>query len=296
VGEKSDKHLLDRRLAGLAARQHGVVSRAQLVGLRLSDEAIRKRVVAGRLHRLHRGVYAVGHPAVTQQGRWLAAVLACGPGAVLSHGSAAQLWGLPWRQKGRIDVTVPGTGGRRRRRLVVVHRSPMEANEVVVQDRIPVTSPSRTLVDLADYRRKRPLERAIDEAAFLRLDSTGVVPRHGRRGSGLLAEVLERHEPGSTRTKSNLEEAMLAMCREHELPPPEVNADTEGYESDFVWRAQRLIVEADSRAAHLTQAAFEKDRLRDADLTTAGWRVVRVSDTRLLTRPEAVGAQLRRLL
>jgi very-short-patch-repair endonuclease/predicted transcriptional regulator of viral defense system len=296
VGEKSDKHLLDRRLAGLAGRQHGVVSRAQLVGLGLSDEGIRKRVVAGRLHRLHRGVYAVGHPAVTQQGRWLAAVLACGPGAVLSHGSAAQLWGLPWRQKGRIDVTVPGTGGRRRRRLVVVHRSPLPADEVATKDGISVTSPSRTLVDLADYGRRRALERAIDEAAFLRLDSTGVVPRQGRRGKGLLADVLARHEPGSTRTKSNLEEAMLAMCRAHELPQPEVNADAEGYESDFVWRGQRLIVEADSRAAHLTQAAFEKDRLRDADLTAAGWRVIRVSDTRLLTQPEAVGAQLRRLL
>jgi very-short-patch-repair endonuclease len=241
-------------------------------------------------------VFAVGHPAVTQLGRWLAAVLACGPGAVLSHGSAAQLWGLPWRQKGRIDVSVPGTGGRSRRRLVVVHRAPLRTGEVTTKDGISVTSPSRTLVDLADYRRKRPLERAIDEATFLRLEVSGVVPRQGRRGNGLLAEVLARHEPGSTRTKSSLEEAMLALCRRYELRQPAVNAYVEGHESDFVWRAQRLIVEVDSRAAHLTAAAFEKDRARDADLTVAGWRVVRITETRLLTRPEAVGAQLRRLL
>lgn len=294
--EKVDKHSVDARVAALAARQHGVVSRAQLVALGLSDDRIFRRVVAGRLHRLHRGVYAVGHPAVTQHGRWLAAVLACGAGAVLSHGSAAQLWGLPWRQKGRIDVTVAGTGGRRRRRLVVVHRAPLGPGDAWTKDGIPATSPSRTLVDLADYRRRRPLERAIDEAAFLRLDSTGVASRQGRRGSGLLAEVLARHEPGSTRTKSDLEEAMLALCRRHGLRQPAVNADTEGYESDFVWRAERLIVEADSRAAHLTQAAFEKDRLRDADLIAAGWRVVRVTEKRLLTRPDELARQLRRLL
>ena len=294
--EKLDKHPGETSVARLAARQHGVVSRAQLSALGLSDDGISRRVRAGRLHRLHRGVYAVGHPAVTQHGRWLAAVLACGEGTVLSYGSAAQLWGLPWRQKGRIDVTVPGTGGRRPRRLVVVHRAPLRTDEVTTKDGIAVTSPGRTLVDLADYGRRRPLERAIDEAAFLRLDMSGAIPRQGRRGSGLLAEMLQRHEPGSTRTKSSLEEAVLALCRAHGLPQPEVNADTEGYESDFVWRAERLIVEADSRAAHLTQAAFERDRLRDADLTTAGWRVVRITERRLLTQPEPVGAQLRRLL
>jgi predicted transcriptional regulator of viral defense system len=295
VVEKSDKGRLDRRLAGLAARQHGVVARAQLVALGLSDEAIRKRAVAGRLHRLHRGVYAVGHPAVTQHGGWMAAVLACGPGAVLSHGSAAQLWGLPWRQK-RIDVTVPGSGGRQRRRVVIVHRARLEPNEVTNRDGIPVTSPGRTLVDLADYGRVRALKRAVDEAHFLRLDMSDMTPRRGRRGSGLVAAVLERHQPGSTRTKSDLEEAVLAMCSRFGLPEPEVNSDTEGYESDFVWRAARLILEADSRAAHLTPAAFERDRLRDADLTAAGWRVVRVTERRLLAQPDVVAAQLRRLL
>lgn len=226
----------------------------------------------------------------------MAAVLACGPGAVLSHGSAAVLLGLPWRPNKWIDVTVPTPGGRAKRRLVIVHRSSVAPSERTTKDGIPVTSPSRTLVDLADYGRRRPVERALDEAAYLRLDVGGLKPRQGRRGSGLVAELLARHDPGTTRTRSDLEEIFLALCRDQELPEPEVNADIEGYEADFVWRRQRLIIETDGHGAHGTRAAFEADRVRDAELVAAGWRVVRVTYRRLLTKPQAVGTQLCRLL
>ncbi|HEY8771106.1 MAG TPA: type IV toxin-antitoxin system AbiEi family antitoxin domain-containing protein, partial [Thermoleophilaceae bacterium] len=147
----------DQRISVLAAGQHGVVSHAQLLELGLGKTAIQKRARAGRLHRVHRGVYAVGHPLLTQHGRFMAAALACGEGAVISHGCAAALWGLPWRQTARIDVTVPGRGGRSTRRLVVVHRARLAPGEVTVKDGIPVTSPSRTVMDLADHGKPRPV-------------------------------------------------------------------------------------------------------------------------------------------
>jgi len=226
----------------------------------------------------------------------MAAVLACGPRALLSHGSAALHWGLPWRQNKWIDVTVPTPGGRRRRRLVVVHRARLEAREVSVKDGVPVTSPSRTLVDLADYGRSRPVERALDEAAYLRLDVSALLPRQGRRGSGVVAELLARHDAGTTRTRSDMEEIFLALCRDHGLPEPQVNTEIEGYEADFAWPPQRLIIETDGHGAHGTRAAFERDRLRDAELVAAGWRVVRITYGRLLAQPQAVAAQLSRLL
>jgi very-short-patch-repair endonuclease len=151
-------------------------------------------------------------------------------------------------------------------------------------------------MDLADHGKRRPLERAIDEAAFLRLDTSGLRPKPGRKGSGLLARVLADHQPGSTLTRSQLEERFLSMCRAHGLAPPEVNRRIEGYEVDFAWRGQRLVVETDGHAAHGTRAAFERDRLKDAELTAAGWRVVRLTHRRLLGQPEAVAAQLLRLL
>ena len=124
----------------------------------------------------------------------------------------------------------------------------------------------------------------------------GLRPRHGRRGTGLLAEVLAQHRPGTTLTRSQLEERFLGLCREHELPLAQVNRRLLGYEVDFLWRPQRLVVETDGRAAHGTRAAFERDRVRDADLTAAGWRVVRITHRRLTADPDAVAALLRLLL
>jgi hypothetical protein len=290
---QSAKHPAEGAIAELAMRQHGVVARPQLVALGLGEDAIDWRVRKKGLHRVHRGVYAVGHLALTRNARFMAAVLACGEGAALSHFSAAVLWGMLDDRWTELHVTAPG---RRRVKGVVVHQAPLEG-ERVRRLGIVVTTPGRTLVDLADVvRKRRTLERAFDEAEYLRLDWRGATPRLGRRGSGLLASVLAVHTPGSTRTHPGLEEQFLAFLDERGFPRPEVNVHVEGYECDFVWRDQRLIVETDGAAAHGTHRARERDPVRDADLQIAGWRVIRITSLRLLRQPEAVEEQLRRLL
>src|SRR3954470_18232656 len=263
MGGQLGKHPLDRAVAELARRQHAVVSRVQLAALGLSVREIEGRLKRGRLHPLHRGVYAVGHLALTRNGRFMAAVLACGDGAALSHFSAAVVWRILDDRGRGIHVTVergrvcPG---------VVVHRSALQGDRVRRLG-IVVTTVGRTLVDLADVvRNRRTLERPFDEAAYLRLDWRSAAPIQGRRGSGLLASVLAVHEPGTTRTLSELEERFLQLCAKHNLPRPEVNVSIEGYLCDFVWREERLIVETDGHAAHGTRRAKERDAVRDADL------------------------------
>jgi very-short-patch-repair endonuclease len=151
-------------------------------------------------------------------------------------------------------------------------------------------------MDLADGGDRRLVERLIDEAHFRGLDYAGLEPRHGRRGAGVLAAVRAEHQPGTTRTRSNPEELMLALCHREKLPKPQVNALIEGYEVDFCWPEQRLIVEVDHRASHSTPGAFEWDRKKDAHLTVAGWRVIRVTDVTLTGEPRPFARQLRALL
>jgi len=282
-------------LVALAVRQHGVVSRRQLEALGLGRGAIAARVRREGLHRVHRGVYAVGLPTLTRKGRFMAAVLAGGPGAVLSHRSAADLWGLPKGSARTIEITVRVDSGRKVDG-VTAHRNVLHPEDVVTKHGILVTRPGRTLVDLADVVRRRTLERAIDEAEYLRLDCAGLAPVHGRRGYGRLRAVLAEHSPGTTRSRSDLEEDMLALCVRYDLPRPVLNTHVEGYEADCLWRPQRLIVEADGWGAHRTRRAFERDRTRDAHLTVAGYRVVRVTDERMQRDPSGVAAQLRSLL
>jgi very-short-patch-repair endonuclease len=295
--KKLDKHAVGRQLVRVAERQHGVVTRQQLLELGLSDPTISRRVEEGRLHRVHRGVYAVGRPTLTREGRFFAAVASCGPTAALSHASAAAVWGLLPDPKGpRIDVTVGSGGGRPGRRAVIVHRAPLGGDEVVVRDGITVTTPSRTLVDLADLRSERQIERVLDEAAYLRLDLSALTVRPGRRGAGRLRRVLATHRAGSTFTRSELEERMLALCRGRGLPQPEVNCGIEGHEVDFVWREARLVVETDGWRAHGTRQAFERDRRRDADLVAAGWRPLRISHAALQRDPDWVAGRLGKAL
>jgi len=276
----------------LAARQHGVVTREHLRELGVGENAIDARVKSGRLWRVHRGVYAVGRPTLTLKGRFLAAVLSCGPSAALSHIAAAVLWGLLPERGPRIDVTVPRGGQRGRRGALIIHRAALPEADVTTKDGIRVTTPARTLLDLADVLTTRQLERALDEGSYLRLDITRLRPRHGRRGSGVLASALAKHDPGATRTRSELEERMLGLCHRFRLRTPEVNAKVEGYEVDFVWREERLIVETDGWQAHGTRGAFERDRRRDADLLAAGWRVLRISYARLEREPDWVAERI----
>jgi very-short-patch-repair endonuclease len=283
---------LGRRITALGERQHGVLTRQQLIELGLTDPGIVRRMRDGRLWRIHQGVYAVGRPTVTLKGRFIAAVLSCGPGAALSHIAAGVLLGVVKQRGPRIDVTVPRGGQRRRRGAVIIHRAALPDIDVTTKDGIRVTTPARTLIDLADVLTPRQLERALDEAHYLRLDLSDLRPRPGRRGSGLLARVLARHEHGTTRTRTDLEERMLDLCRRFGLPTPEVNTTIDGYEVDFLWRDQRLIVETDGWQAHGTRSAFESDRRRDADLVAAGWRVLRISYARLETEPEWVAKRI----
>jgi very-short-patch-repair endonuclease len=298
---KSAQQALEWRIGELAGRQHGVITRTQLDELGIGKTGICNRARDGRLRRLHRGVYAVAPSLLPLEGHWLAAVLACGNGAVLSHRAAAALWGLRPSKSRLIDVTVPTRSGRQRRRGIVVHRSALPSAEVTRRRGIPVTTLARTLLDLAEVVTRRALERATDEAErldLLDLDALdAVIGRNpGRVGAARLRKLRESHLVGSTITKSELEELFLELCRSHSLPSPAVNQRVGPYVVDFLWEEQRLIVETDGRATHGTRAAFERDRARDAHLTAAGYRVVRFTYRQVAHEPDTVARLLSSLL
>ena len=286
----------ERLIGALASRQHNVVTRAQLRKIGLSEGAIDRRVRTGFLVRIHRGVYAVVHAGLTREGRYMAAVLACGEGAALSHHSAAVVWEWVDPRGARIHVTVPTPGGRAHRGLVVVHRSPLGPEDVTIKKGIPVTTPRRVLIDMADVTGRRELERLFDEAAYRGHHIAGLRPIPGRRGSGLLSRVIADHEPGTTRTRSPHEEGMLALCRQLELPVPAVNVLVEGQLVDFAWPEARLIVETDGWQAHGVRTAFERDRWRDGKLTAAGWRVMRITWRQLERDAAMIADRMRQLL
>ena len=223
----------------------------------------------------------------------IAAILACGEGTVASHRTAAAIWAIRPSASRRVELTA--SWAKARRPGVLLHRNRLTPADTTVVDGIPVTTPARTLVDLADVLPRRALERALDEAEYLRLDCGGLRQIRGRRGHGRLTHVLSRHAPGTTRTRSGLEDRFLEFCDAHGLPRPRVNVIVDEKEVDFHWRDARLVVEIDGDAAHRTKKAFETDRIRDAELTVAGHRVVRITEERLGTAPAEVAEQLRLL-
>jgi very-short-patch-repair endonuclease len=291
------------RLARLAAQQHGVVELRQLYSLGFSDTQVRKRVEARWLHPLHRGVFAVGRPTLSREGRWMAAVLAGGEGAVLSHQAAGELWALR-RERGdsAVDVAIPRRRGSRRRHGLRVHRLPtLLTHECTVHRRIPVTTPARTLLDLATQLPRRELERVVDEAERLSLCTekalAEIVETHaGRPGAGQLRSLLIEHIAGSTATRNKFEELFLALCRRHHLPQPAVNVPLLDFVVDFLWAEQNLVVEVDGRATHGTRRAFQSDRDRDGRLAVAGYRVLRFTWWDVTRRPAVVADRVRRLL
>jgi hypothetical protein len=295
----------DVAIARIAAGQHGVVSLDQLRGLGLSASGVRSRVAAGRLHRIHRAVFAVGAPLLATQGRWLAAVMSCGPGSVLSHVSAAALWGFRPTSRGVIDVTKRGRAGRRRSGIHLHRARGLQPEDVTVVQAVPCTSVGRTLLDLAEVVGRRGTQRALDQAEVLRVldvraleDLLGRSP--GRAGTALLRAVLADRDPGRALTRSELEEAFLGICRRSGISEPEVNGRvvTPGgaLEVDFVWRAKGLIVETDGHQTHGTRSAFERDRWRDQQLALAGWRAVRFTWRQLSDAPGDVAGTVRALL
>jgi very-short-patch-repair endonuclease len=287
-------------VATLAERQYGVVSRAQLLDLGVRAGAIKHRVELRRLRPLHRGVYAVGHRALRREAWWMAAVLSAGDGAVLSYRSAAALWGMRDTARARIEVSVPRH--RRSTARVEVHEVELPPDEVTRERGIPVTTPARTLVDLAAVVSESELEHAFNEAQFRRLGSPTsldvLIARYPRRpGTPAIRRVLDNHKRnGETVTRSRLERRFLALVDAHGLPRPRINRRTEHGELDARWPEQRLVVECDGFAAHGTREAFERDRARDRELTAAGWRVVRITWRQLTEDGDVIARQLAALL
>ena len=291
---------MEPRIAELATRQHGVVARRQLIEHGLTPRMIDRRLESGRLLGLHRGVYALGHLRLSRRGRWLAAVLACGPAAVLSHASAAALWGLTRPGSGPVDVIVRSGRGRSGHAGIFMHEGRPRGSERGLVDAIPVTTVPRTLLDLAEVVDQEGLRRAFEEADRLRLlemrslEAVCALSR-GRRGLRALRPLIAGAiEPVTT--ASPLEDRFAAFCRDHRLPPPVTNVPVLGHEVDALWRRQGVVVEMDGFAFHRHRAAFERDRARDAELVAAGYRVVRLTNRRLLDEPAVIAAQLRRLL
>jgi very-short-patch-repair endonuclease len=260
-----------------AAARHAVVSTEELLALGISAAGITRRLGSGRLHRKHRGVYAVGHPRLTQQGVWLAAVKACGPSSALSHQSAAALWSLLPAYRGLPHVTVPKLGRPRRRDGIVLHGSrTLTRRDLMIRDKIPVTNPRRTLEDLRRAVNHEAWLDAIDRARSLHLS----VPDLG----------------ATAPTRSRLERRLLALCRRHRLPLPEANVLVGHFLVDFLWRHQRLIVETDGYEHHRDRASFEADRARDAKLTLMRYTIIRITWRQITGDPGGVAATLRALL
>ena len=277
-----DERRVDRVIAGFAARQHGRVARWQLLPAGVSARAIERRLGAGSLHLLHRGVYAVGHASVPLERRFLAAVKACGEGAVLSHFSAAALLELvAW--DGRFpEVTVPAPGTRAQRGLRVHRTVCLDARDVTVHRGIPVTGPARTLLDVASVLDHRRLRRAVGQALALRRVTVGQLAEvlgrlRPRRGAANLGRILATH---AAPTRSELEDVVLELIVGGGLERPDVNVPLtvagRPVVPDFRWPAHRLIVEADGAAWHDHRIAREDDAERQALLEAHGERVLRV--------------------
>lgn len=277
----------DSAIALLAGQQHGVVTVRQLRMAGLSASAIARRVRAGRLHRVHHGVYAVGHRNPSWEARWMAAVLASGDGAVLSHASAAALWGFLRPVDGPVDVSVPSASGRAKRSGIRVHRCPslggvaqndryateMRHEPLVTRRRgIPVTTPARTVDDLR-----------------------GAVPEKLVRRARRQAEKAG-WRVGGDRTASDLEGDFLTLMRRHRFPRPEVNVKIGRWEVDFLWRNERLVVETDAWATHRGSVAFEDDHTRDLDFRALGFHVRRYTEAQIRDTPAQVVADLRAVL
>jgi Transcriptional regulator, AbiEi antitoxin/Protein of unknown function (DUF559) len=288
---------IDHQIAAVARRQGGVVARGQLKALGLSPSAIDRRMRAGRLHALPRGVYAVGHPVVGPLGGRWAAVLACGPGAALSDRAAGAAWEIRRTSAALIDVTVPASGRAIRPGIRLRSRPSLPADEVTELNGLPITTPARTLLDLAASGLNRTrLELAVDRAEKQRLldfaDLRALLDRYaGAPGTPSLKAVLASYtDPLDVR--SELEVLVLELCDAHGLPRPLVNCVIEGAVRDFCWPSRRLVVEADSFAWHSSPAALNADRERDVALTLAGWRVLRFTYAQVTRRRKWVAQSI----
>jgi very-short-patch-repair endonuclease len=290
----------DEVIAKLAALQHGVVARRQLLALGLSDSAVQHRLGAGRLRRLYPGIYAVGHEALGFHGRVIAAVLCMGNGAVASHHTAAALRNLEDASPGPIHVTVPQA--RRPQEGIEIHRGTPPRDEVEIVAGVPVTSVARTLLDISRTDAPARVRRLVKRAEFQGLTNAtalrAILQRYPRRqGRRPLASVVRSKHLGTGTTRSELEDRFLEFLVERRLPLPERNVVLEvrghRFEVDCLWRDARLIVELDGRAAHGTDSAFQDDRARDRVLIAAKWWPMRITWEQLHTEPDALESDIR---
>jgi len=283
------------RVLGVAERQWGVITRTQLTECGLSAASGSRWVSGGRLQRIHPRVYAVGHRVLSTEGLLAAALLYAGPGAALSHASAAHWWGIVPYLPQSVHVRSPA-----RRRCVPgvrVHGGPHL--DRALHRRLPVTTVARTLLDLASTSSFAGLRRAVAEADYLRLLDLGAIDAllgRGRPGSRALRTALDHHRPQYARTSSQLEDRLLHLCETHGIPLPEVNMEVAGFRVDALWREQRVIAEVDGRRAHGTPDRMERDRGRDLALRAAGYLVVRYTWRQVTAEPELVAADLRAAL
>jgi very-short-patch-repair endonuclease len=295
-GHSGKNHLGHRELAALARRQQGYVTRRQLLALGVPAGTIDDWLASGRLIRVHAGVYAVGHLPQRPEARALAAVLACGPDALLSHGSAASLWGLATRWVVPFEVTAPTA---RQRPGIRTHRS----RTLTARDRrrwlgVPVTSPARTVLAVAPQLSERRLTRMINDgrhAGLIKMasliETLDRCPTHpgARRVRAIVV-------PGRGPTRSDFEDLFVSLARDHGLPMPEINATVNGYEVDALFRAHRLIVELDGWEFHSDRGAFEEDRDRDMTQAEAGFQTVRLTWERARRQPAREAKRLLAIL
>lgn len=300
-----------RTIIEMAESQYGVVSRRQLLAKGVSRGVIQSRQCSGWLSSIYPGTYAVGHTRLTMRGQWMAAVLACGPGASLSHRTAASLWGLA-PPPPQIDIMrttssasdPPRYGGRPAPfgRPIEFHRSRRTGiHEFEVHDRIPVTSVPRTFLDLASLWSVRQLDSALSEAernGLVRMSQFRKITERGRGWTGIakLREVVDGWDPELLRTKSELEARFRNLCRDHGIPSPEVNVLVGGFEVDCLWRQQRLIVELDGARFHRSPGQLHEDKERTAALEDLGFRVLRLSWRMVEQESSTAAARVRRRL
>lgn len=294
----------DQRLAALAGAQRGVVSLGQLGEVGITPRATAYRAEQGRLQRIHRGVYAVGHREVGEKGRLRAAVLACGEGALLSHGTAAALWGIRDRWPVLVDVLVPGQKGRKIDGVRCRRCRYPSAHEIVAPEGIPCTTPARTLVDLAGMAGTDSLRRAVERAAVLRrlnIDALDVAlyEANGRRGISGLSRIVDewRTKDGTVPdVRSDFEALVLPRLLIRGVPRPVCNQTlhfgSERLTVDFLWPEHWLVVETDGKETHATPVAFQRDRRRDQILVAAGYRVARATWDQIHSELESVVARI----
>lgn len=290
-----------RAIRELAERQHGVVAHWQLREMGVGAGAVQRRTEGGLLVPIFQGTFALGHLRLSREGRWMAAVLASGPGAVLSHGSAMALWGM--RRSGEAIEVLRQTGGVHRDRPEIrLHQTrSLPSGDVQSEGGIPVTTIERTLLDMASRLDAKQLERAlvtVDRSGRLRWEELQrkVAGGRGKKGIGRLRLVAMEVDPRAVDTFSPLEVDFLGLCREYGLPLPQVNVVVEGYLVDFYWPEQRLVVETDGYTYHADRSSFEADHERTVALTAAGYEVHRATHRMVNWNPDPFLSLVRRSL